>query len=466
MRATVRVYPRHVAVIMTKAKTNGTEKMNTAWQRVVNPVSLLYFSGFLDLFGVSMIIPLMLPYARDLGASPALAGAFDSVYGALQLFSSPALGQWSDRKGRHLSLSVCLVVAGASYMAMSLASSMLLLLLARIPLGIFKHSQSLSRTYLADLVPEGQRSSVLGRFNAASSIGFILGPMVGGHVAELPGGFQTAAFMGGAVFCLNAVLVWFLLPGKEKGSNPDHPHPHHRPSSPTPEVGCQRNESSMSLNISQEIPILDTRTTTPTPQLPSLHGGAAVDWADLWDLFLLKFLAGFSVLLFRSNFTQVLRQKFDAGPRTRGYLMSYGGLVSTLCSCGVGRVTALYSSLSQLCLHMLLLQSATLASLTLAPSVGLVFALLTPLSFVTATQRVATTELTLRRGGNKCRGGLIGLSHSVMSVARMLSPFLAGLVQEVHVDGASLVAVVTTFCAAVLLYFWPQDPELRKRKVE
>ena len=74
--------------------------------------------------------------------------------------------------------------------------------------GIFKHSQSFSKTYLADLVPEQERSSVLGHFNASSNIGFILGPVVGGHLAELPGGFQYVACISGGVFWINAGEVY------------------------------------------------------------------------------------------------------------------------------------------------------------------------------------------------------------------------------------------------------------------
>lgn len=58
--------------------------------------------------------------------------------------------------------------------------------------------------YLADILPETQRSSAFGHFNAVSSVGFIIGPIVGGHVAELPGGFTIVAIIAGAIFLLNA----------------------------------------------------------------------------------------------------------------------------------------------------------------------------------------------------------------------------------------------------------------------
>ena len=221
----------------------------------------------------------------------------------------------------------------------------------------------------------------------------------------------------------------------------------------------EREESSALLQklASEEI------SFSPKNLLQSFRG---VDWPDLWDLFLIKFLAGFSVLLFRSNFTLVLKQKFDASPRTLGYIMSYSGTVATLFGFCVGRFTGMYSSTAKVFLHMLLLQGLTLLFLTVAPSLGFVYLALAPLSFVTATQRVVATDLTMKRGGKHSRGGLMGFSQSTMSLARMLSPFLAGVAQEVHIDGASVLAIMTTICAAMLMYIWPQDPEARKKKVE
>ena len=70
--------------------------------------------------------------------------------------------------------------------------------------GIFKHTLSISRALLADLVTEEERPVVLGQFNTASSMGFILGPVDGGYLAELDGGFYLTAFVCSSVFVLNA----------------------------------------------------------------------------------------------------------------------------------------------------------------------------------------------------------------------------------------------------------------------
>lgn len=84
--------------------------------------------------------------------------------------------------------------------------------------GIFKHTLSISRALLSDLVAEKERPLVIGQFNTASSVGFILGPMVGGYLTELDGGFYLTCFICFFVFILNAgklpfnheKIVWFM----------------------------------------------------------------------------------------------------------------------------------------------------------------------------------------------------------------------------------------------------------------
>ena len=60
-------------------------------------------------------------------------------------------------------------------------------------IGIFKHTQSLAKTYLAQSTSENEHSVVFGQFNSVTSIGFILGPIVGGHVAERDDGFYIVS---------------------------------------------------------------------------------------------------------------------------------------------------------------------------------------------------------------------------------------------------------------------------------
>lgn len=70
--------------------------------------------------------------------------------------------------------------------------------------GLFKHSQSLTKSLLADITSKEEQSAVLGTFNAASSFGFIVGPLIGGHVAETSNGFQKVGLISAFVFIANS----------------------------------------------------------------------------------------------------------------------------------------------------------------------------------------------------------------------------------------------------------------------
>ncbi|GCC31112.1 hypothetical protein chiPu_0009568 [Chiloscyllium punctatum] len=136
----------------------------------------VYLVGFLDLFAVSMVVPLLSRHIKLLGGSSTIAGLVGSVYGLLQLFSSTVIGSWSDVIGRWNVLLITLILSGFSYGLLGISSSIPLLILARIATGIFKHTQSILKALLSDLIPEHERPNVMGKFSAASSEFSVCGP--------------------------------------------------------------------------------------------------------------------------------------------------------------------------------------------------------------------------------------------------------------------------------------------------
>lgn len=58
----------------------------------------------------------------------------------------------------------------------------------------------MSQNYLGSVVPQEKHAQVLGRFHAVSNMGFIVGPVIGGHLSDLPGGFQLVALSTTALF--------------------------------------------------------------------------------------------------------------------------------------------------------------------------------------------------------------------------------------------------------------------------
>ena len=71
-------------------------------------------------------------------------------------------------------------------------------------LGLFKHSQELNRNYLSKILPSSRHSLAFGRFNAFSSLGFILGPLVGGHMTDMKYGYHAIATTTAGIFFLSS----------------------------------------------------------------------------------------------------------------------------------------------------------------------------------------------------------------------------------------------------------------------
>lgn len=367
---------------------------------------IIYLVGFLDLLGVSLILPLILPEVKSLGASHIAAGCITSLYGAIQLLSSPLAGWWSDRLGRRPVLLVCTAATAVSYLLLGATSSLVVIVVARVIAGIFKHSQTMCRAALVDVTRIQDRSHVFGTFNAMSSMGFIVGPMLGGHLSEFNNGFMIVCILAAALFAVDFVLCWaFIL---EKA--PDQG----RVGSKAP-----RNQPSHSHSFMHDI-----------------------EWKIFWDIFLIRFFLSFSSLVYRSNFSLLIKENFGAGPKVIGYLISFQGIISATAGFLTGRVSKLYQNSSLELYHSSILLCFALFGLTVAPSLTFLVICLVPLCFSTAVIRVSSTAVTIGRCRPSQVGSITGFGQSIASVARMVTPLVAGVAQETSLYGPGLVGTL------------------------
>ncbi|XP_018605475.1 major facilitator superfamily domain-containing protein 9 isoform X2 [Scleropages formosus] len=379
-----------------------------------------------------MIIPLLSHHVKSLGASPTMAGIVGSTYGVLQLFSSTIVGSWSDGVGRRYSLLTCLLLSAFGYALLGLSTSITLFVLARIPVGLFKHSLSICRALLSDLVSETERPVAMGHFNAASSVGFILGPVVGGYLAEHEGGFYTSSFACAAIFLLNAGLVWMLpwnnhLNRTDANANSSRQH------------ASRKREAANSLGVWRQLSSVLLRIR-------------AVATSDMWDVFLVRLLMAVAIMLYYSNFSLALEERFALRPQVAGYLISYSSTLGALTGCLVGPVTRLYGNdMATLLLHSTALTCILIFLYAAAPSVWQVVLTSTFFAISTTIGRTCITDLELRRGEPGASGTLLGAGQSVTAVGRVAAPLLSGLAQEVSPCGPPSLGVVLALAAILLL---------------
>ncbi|XP_033122409.1 major facilitator superfamily domain-containing protein 9-like isoform X1 [Anneissia japonica] len=386
--------------------------------------------GFLDFLGVGMLIPHITNYLSSLGATPGVIGAVMSVYGVLQFFSGPMVGRCSDLFGRHLVLFWCLLLTGISYGLMGLTNSVAMVALTRIPLGIVKQTQSLAKSYLADITPKNQRAAIFGRYNAISTAGFIVGPVIGGYIAEDSADFNKVCSLTFITFMVNVGLVFFFVSASPK---------EHVTRTPSVEKFTSDDYSIKVKNFFATFKKI--AKTQP-------------------DLFAIRFLSGLSMMLFRSNFTLLLEQRFETTPKINGWIISYGSLISTLSGMMVGRVVFYYKDIARLLRHSSTGTTIALICMTLSPSLTWFVVFSTCLSVFNAIARVCAVDIGIQRGGLSDTGSLLGLTQSVMSVSRAMAPLLSGMAMEYSTYCPSIIATILAASGIALQVAYPQHYHL------
>ncbi|NXW00193.1 MFSD9 protein, partial [Fregetta grallaria] len=409
----------------------------------------LFLSSFQDLFGVSMVVPLMNLHIKSLGASHTVAGIIGSLYGIMQLFSSTFVGCWSDIVGRRYSLLACILLSALGYFLLGTSNTVFLFAISRVPVGIFKHTLSISKALLSDLVSERDRPLVMGRFNAASSVGFILGPVVGGYLTELEDGFYQTSFICASIFLLNAGLVWMLPWSEENAGDREHQQGNKGTDSFSAKAKRDLHSKSATNGALASNSLFQSPWIQVATVLKRIKGIAC---SDLWDIFLVRLLMSVAILLYYSNFSLALEERFGVKPLFAGYLLSYSSALGVLAGCLLGPITRLY----QYNTYRILLHSSTLTCTLIllyasALSIWMVILSSTFLAFSTTIGRTCIIDLELTIGGNEASGTLLGVGQSVTSVGRIVAPLLSGIAQEFSPCGPPSLGVGLALVAILIM---------------
>lgn len=174
--------------------------------------------------------------------------------------------------------------------------------------------------------------------------------------------------------------------------------------------------------------------------------------SDMWDLFLVRLLMAVAIMLYYSNFSLALEERFSLRPKVTGYLISYSSTLGALAGFLVGPVTQIYkNNMPALLLHSTVLTCALIFLYAAAPSVWQVLLTSTFFAISTTIGRTCITDLELQRGGAQASGTLIGAGQSVTAVGRVLAPLLSGLTQEISPCGPPSLGVVLALAAVGLL---------------
>jgi DHA1 family tetracycline resistance protein-like MFS transporter len=365
-----------------------------------SPLLPIFLIILVDIFGLTMIIPLLSIYAEHFGATPLEATALVSVYALCQLVSGPLLGRVSDRIGRKPLLLVSQIGTFIGFIVLARATSLWMVYLSRIIDGSTAGNISIAQAYISDNTDPKDRTKSFALIGIAFGLGFFIGPFLTGYLVRF--GLKAPIYAACVMSLTSIVCTLGLLP-------------HTGPPKLAPGAGADPGPGGSRLVI------FDWKSYTQYFSRPVLSG--------LFAQFFFYYV-GFST--FTSGFALFAERRFTWDghpftPREIGFLLGYVGILGIILQGGlIGRLVKRFGDPSLVTAGFL---SLVVSYSILGPihSLGALALVSTISSFGNGVLRPTLSSLVSQSVGRHEQGVALGLTQSLNSVAQIIAPIVGGI---------------------------------------
>lgn len=361
-----------------------------------SPLLPIFLTVFVDVLGLTLVLPLLPFYAMSFGASPFVVGTLAASYAVCQLFSGPALGRISDRVGRKPTLLVSQVGTFLGFLTIGSAQTLWMLFVGRIIDGLTAGNLSIAQAYISDVTKPEERTRAFGLIGVAFGTGFLLGPAISGTLAKHLG-YSAPAYAAAGLSALSILVTARLLPSVV-------------PQAPAEGSRAAQGRFEYLVGLFQ-------RTTARR---------------RLLEFF--AFSLSFSSLV--GGLALYLNARFSYDVEQTGYVYAFSGFIGVMIQGGViGRLVKRLGE-ERLSLLGFLSMSAGYCLLGLADSLPLLLMTIVFGSFGSAVTRPCITTLLTKSVGRDEQGATLGVSQSLASVSQIVGPLTAGWLIQHHMLAA------------------------------
>lgn len=389
-------------------------------------IKIIFFTVFLDLLGYGILIP-VIPllvtdptnpfYLLSAGVSPQtgllVLGLLIAVYPIGQFFSTPILGQLSDRYGRKPILIISILGTSISYVLFALGivtKNIPLLFFSRFFDGMTGGNIAVAQATIADITTPENRTRNFGMIGAAFGLGFIFGPFIGGKLSSpaVVSWFNPATpfYFAAILAALNVISIWQFLPETNKVKRV---------------VAISFNKSISNIKKGFSLPALK-------------------------DLFTVTFLFNAGFTFFTTFFSVFLITRFGFNEAKIGNFFAYVGIWSVVTQAVVTRFMAKRFTQEQI-LSATLLGCSIMLLVYFLPRAAWQLYLVPPFfSLMTGLSMANIGSLISTRADHKIQGEIMGISASITALAQSIPPILAGVI-------AGIISPTTPLLIASLIVF-------------
>ena len=348
------------------------------------------FNMFITFNSFGLIIPVMPTFLKTFGAAGQVLGFIIASFAFAQFLFSPIAGNLSDRYGRKYLIIFGLFVNGLSQIMFGLSSEIWMLFASRFITGFgTAFIVPPVMAYAADLTTNKDRGKAMGWLGAAISLGFMIGPGIGGLLSNIS--LHTPFYFGGFGTIFAGILSFMILP----------------------KIKPVKTEQQKRENIIEQI-------------LRSFK-------TSYFVLLIVVFVFTFGIANFQSTLTMFLTYKLNYTPNDISIVMIVGSAIGVIVQVfAINKLFELFGEM-KIILFGLLLAAFSLYGLLYVSGFYVILLVATLFSIATTLIRPAVNTLISKTAGHE-QGYAAGMNNAYMSLGNMIGPALAGTLFDWHMN--------------------------------
>ncbi|MBI2420272.1 MAG: MFS transporter [Ignavibacteriales bacterium] len=192
-----------------------------AWKR---NLAILWISQFFVMAGMSSVVPFLPLFIRELGVTNLHEVAVWSGWAFAAPFISsflitPVWGAMGDKYGRKLMIVRAIIGLSISLVLLGLSQTVFQLVIFRVFQGLLSGFYPSAMALIAAQAPEGKTGQSLALFQSANISGHIIGPLLGGILADALG-YRMVFILSGGITAVLSVLIILYISDSPKTAEP------------------------------------------------------------------------------------------------------------------------------------------------------------------------------------------------------------------------------------------------------
>lgn len=375
---------------------------------------ILMFNMFIAMSGIGLIIPIMPMYLGTFGVAGQVLGFLIATFSLAQFIFAPIAGDLSDKHGRKNLIIVGLIVFGLSQLTFGLSTELWMLFVSRFFSGLgaaFLVPPMMA--FVADITTFEERGRGMGLLGASMSLGFMIGPGIGGFLSKVSLGFPFYFATGAALIA--ATISYIALPN------------------PPPQAVSKTDIKKKRENLFQQM-----KRSTATPYFVML---------------IAMFVFSFGLANFQSTISLYVDQKYGYTPGQIAAIVTVGGFFGVIAQTFM--INPLFKRYGEMRVILVNLVIAAFGMIGILFVDSFSMILVVAMIFFTATSilRPAVNTLVSKLAGEE-QGFAAGMITAYMSLGNMVGPALAGIMFDININYPYIIGTFILLVCFIIAFIW------------